>query len=242
MERYVVEQVDRNERYRCAVKALASGDYATALEGFLRVWSDTRGPDWEGFRQVLLVHDIAELVNAHALARSAFASVRDALDVRNADSCTEWLALNEALGEDGRSVAWFDGLPRPVPPEVPREPDGLLTRALIRHNRWADIAKLHPDPAGELEDWWTRTMPESFERLRTRHQRKNGCELNAEQRERMLETLRECGRRRAAVLVQACEAAGRPADAARLRLTALQLDPTAEMRRALGPRRRRQRR
>jgi hypothetical protein len=165
--------------------------------------------------------------------------VRAALEIGNADSCTEWLELNEALREDGRTVAWFDALPNPLPPGVPREPDGPLTKALIRRDRWRDIAKLYPDPVGELEDWWTRAMPEYVERARARHQKKNGCDLSAEEREDMLERWREHGRWRAALLVRACEAAERFADAAQLRLKALQLDPTPEMRLALGPSRRR---
>jgi len=226
--------MERDDHYRRAVVAQRAGAHEKATKEFLIVLSDTRGPGWSGFRH-LLMGQIGELIASHPPARDSFARVRDGLDLREAEALRDWLHLNEALGEDGRSVAWFDALPRPLPPEVPRELENPLTQALERRGRWADIAGLHPSPEAELEDWWHRRMAESFEKIRARLEKVNKRELSADAQERVLESVRQAVRDEAAILVRACEAAGRTSEAARLWTRALQLDPTDEMRRALGP-------
>jgi len=218
--------VDLFARYQDALAALASGAHERATEECVWLWSNARDPSWHGVRYSFLLASITELIAAHAPARAEFVRLRDAHRAADETSSrSDWLALNQALGDEEQSVAWFDELERPLPPAVAREIESWLSEPLRRLGRWADVALLYPDPVEDFEMWHQITT-ESLEKFRKQ-------EMSREESEHVFEEAYGRLRDRAAFLVQACTAAGRSAEADRLREKAFELDPTPEMQRAL---------
>jgi tetratricopeptide (TPR) repeat protein len=220
---------DLQARYQLALAALGSGDHASALRELAWLWSNALNiqPAWVGVRHSFLLGSIAQLVAENAAAREHFSQLRDeARDKLNGDIPNDWLALNQALGEQDRSIAWFETLPRPIPAELAASLEFWLVEPLQARERWADLALLFPDPMRALEQREASTQ--QTVRDLTQHS------LPAEEQQELTRYFQGKFRQDAALLVRACRAAGRSAEAERLRQRALDLDPGEEMRSALS--------
>lgn len=139
VQRAQLDPRDVQSRFAFARALLEAGrlDEATSHLEFLWLEGARLEPSWSGVRASYLVLVIAQLVDASPRARRRFEALRDAAQPRadDAETTRDWLALNEALNEGDRTLAWFEAL-RGQPPEwlraEPRLRELLTSRATSR--------------------------------------------------------------------------------------------------------------
>jgi hypothetical protein len=229
---------DGHLRDSSASMALADQRYDDATKGYVWLWNNIPGFDdafetgWMGVRQSFMLKPLGSLVSQHPPAHDTFSALRDASSAAApAFDLTDWfgprvdwLLLNQVLGQQDRTLEWFDGIkadPRYAPVIV--HCARLLLRPLKEGQRWADIGRLFPDPLAalaELHKFVTFGSPEG---------RARKSATSAAVTRHMLERFRaDVG-----VLYSGLRAAGRASDAKVLREEALRLDPSEEMRGSL---------
>lgn len=229
---------DGHLRDSAASMALADQRYDEATKGYVWLWNNIPGFDdayeygWMGVRHSFMMKPLESLVNAHPPAREAFSAIRDAsaaaapaLDVTDwFGPRVDWFLLNRVLGQEDRTVEWFDSVktdPRYAP--VIQHCSTLLLEPLKEGQRWADIGLLFSDSLAalaELHESATFGSPQPGARE---------TEASARLTRHRLERFRAD----VSVLYSGLRAAGRTSDAKAVREEALRLDPSDEMRRAL---------
>ncbi len=143
-----------------AVSALLDArKYDKATIDLLTLWrTDCRtGPDNGRARRTLLADGIRTLVAASPAARESFSQERGRLEAtlrtedRTYEDLDAWLVLNEAVGDDARTVAWFDRVKNDpdVGPTFERVSNRVIP-VLERSDRWADLVALVPDPVARM--------------------------------------------------------------------------------------------
>ena len=142
-----------------AAALLRSGRYAEATNHYAWLWKNIPrvAPEMEGVRRSFLALEIDSLVRAWPQAAERFADLRDnaALDAtsdpRTVDAWMDWVVLNSALGDDERTLSWFDTVKRdPSAWAITFAVSRYLRRPLRLRNRWADLGRLYGDPLKEL--------------------------------------------------------------------------------------------
>ena len=116
---------------------------------------------------------LESLVSLHPPAHEAFSSLRDASSAAApAFDLTDWfgprvdwLLLNRLLGQQDRTLEWFDGIKAdPGYTAVIAHCARLLWDPLRETQRWADLGRLFPDPLAtlaELHEFVTFGSPQS---------------------------------------------------------------------------------
>jgi hypothetical protein len=204
---------DMMDRDQFADALLRAGLLEDALREYDWLWCHMADvdPDMAGVRVSFMARKVKELCERLPAARARFAELRDAAaatastnDRPGLQQCIDHAVLNQVLGEDERTLVWFDTLDdeqrRTLPPFLS---DAQLPRLLFARERWADAGALIRDPIAELETIHTTSI-----------------------------TGRPY--RRIAQLHRSLVAAGRHADAAAVREAALRDDDSPAMRAALG--------
>ena len=172
-----------------------------------------------GVRLSYFASDLERLANAHPPAREAVAELRDRAAPPPSgpielETFRDWACLNRVLGEEQRTLVWYDALPA-----TNRAGLGLLLEhdiipLLIEAERWADAGSLYDEPlttierAGEILAFTTKHQP--------------GAEL--------VEQTREYFRKTAATLVRALCAAGRVQEVDSVTDRAREIDTSNERR------------
>lgn len=113
-----------SQRLALARDLLEASRVDEAAEQFEWLWENLMqlDPSMERVRRSTLVMDLKELCKQRAASREVFAAKRDAVEAKLREDATwdllaDWLALNRALGDDERSLAWFDRVK--VHPDAP---------------------------------------------------------------------------------------------------------------------------
>jgi hypothetical protein len=158
---------DGHLRDSSASMALADQRYDEATKGYLWLWNNIPGFDdayetgWMGVRRSFLLKPLGSLVSCHPPAHEAFSSLRDAstagapaFDLTDwFGPRVDWLLLNQVLGQEDRTLDWFDSVkadPRYAP--VIEHCARLLLQPLKESQRWADIGRLFPNPLAALAE------------------------------------------------------------------------------------------
>jgi hypothetical protein len=134
--------------------------------------------------------------------------------------------LNKVLGDDDRTIAWFDEVKDD--PALATVVEGLsvfLEELLKVRGRWADLGRIVRDPLATLDLRHSIVRHTDMPMMRRR--------LGDEAFAQMRATTAALFRRSATELVTSLRAAGRNDDAAAVRDKALTLDPSDEMKKAL---------
>jgi hypothetical protein len=203
-------------------------DDATAEHVWLWQHMLAHEPSMVGVRLSFFVGDIERLVGAHPPARAAFVALRD--DVAPAGVAAvgtpefaDWMALNRALRESHRVVAWFDEVRDRLPdtPQTERFVDAIIWQ-LTAAGRWADAGALMRDRVASIAGTARFYLDE--DRL---------AGMPPEHREMARDGARRQVRRTAAATVRALTAAGRGDDAAAVAAEARRIDGSTEMSTAL---------
>lgn len=193
---------------------------AAAVEA-IWVWDHCLDVDrsWIGVRFSFLVNQLKGLAAASAFAKTELTKRRDAaLEELTAarptrDQVSEFTALNQVLDDSASTLAWFDSV---KPSAVELDQDRSLVEVLRRADRWADLGSICRSPVERLE--------RDFDHLQ--HMVKDlpeGMDPGYLFRSFRAET---------AMLIRALRESGREDDETAVRLKAVQLDPSPEMKEA----------
>jgi thiol-disulfide isomerase/thioredoxin len=219
---------DMRGRLALARTLLRTGRREEATEELVWLWQNIARvePAMSGVRVSYLARDIKTLIQSHAPARARFLQIREELDdLLNAGATAsrfDWIVLNEMLGAQEQTLAWFDA--------VKNDPGSAgtidhcahrLIDLLVERERWVDIGRLYRDPVAVLTRDHGMTTPPMGASVPT--------EMLASLREMMARRFRQ----RAALLLRCLRAAGRGTEAEALEAEALRLDSTHEMMKAL---------
>ena len=147
------------DRAAAASALIDARKYDKATVDLLNLWrTECRaGPDGGTSRRSLLADSVRTLAAASPPARDAFAQDRARLeatlrsDTRTYEDLDAWLVLNDAVGDDFRTLAWFERVKRD--PEVGPTFERVAARVipvLERADRWTDLVGLIPDPIARL--------------------------------------------------------------------------------------------
>lgn len=226
---------DMHGRLSFAKELLHSQDYAKATEHYVWLWHNMErvDPDMRGVRVSFMAGEIKELVGAHEPGRQTFAAIRDeagaAADAAPAsgDLRRDWVVLNNIVGDEERTLAWFDGVRGdPDAEPVVRGVGSLLIELLKARGRWADVGRLYHNPMKELA---------FHQELLTHANMPMMGSLLPKEALAQIETMMHAQFRKAAAeLYASLRAAGRTADAKAVHEEALRLDPSDEMKQALA--------
>lgn len=207
-------------RYNLARNLLGRGEYAEALVEFEWLWTaiPTESPSMIGVRGSFMASQMTELARAHAPARERFAALRD--ELREGDD--DWIVLNEVVGDNDRTLAWFDRVKTsPAAGERLARSGFRLERRLTEAERWSDLAYLYPRPLAKIGD--AHDMYEMTSAMDAKRDRP--ADMRARHARRFQD---QCGR-----IVASLLAAGRADEAEQALQKAVGLDDSDEMREAL---------
>ncbi len=219
---------DVRGRLSLARTLLQAGRKDEATEEFIWLWENMARiePAMIGVRLSYLASDIQSLIESHAPARARVVRIRDELDLTGgagSTSRTDWLVLNGVLGEQQKTLDWYD-VARNDPaaaPEVERDAHQLV-ELLIERKRWVDIGHMYRDPVAELARRHKMAVLPS------------GVEIPPEMLGPLQEMMARSFRDRAALLVGCLRSAGRSHDAESVEAEAIRLDASDEMKQALA--------
>ena len=142
---------------QAAAGMVRAGEHEAATRHFLWLWDHMLEHDMSmyGVRSSFMAGDTAALAAAHPPAREAFAAERDALGGQLEDGpppeagevLSDWIVLNEVVGQSGRTLDWYDDhADDPVWRQAIDRNDYQFEPLLIEAGRYADVARLYPDP------------------------------------------------------------------------------------------------
>lgn len=200
-----------------------AGHFDEALPHLEKLWLESVEvePGFVGVRLSFLISLIAQVVRALPAAKVRFAALRDELTPKlatDARAGADWFALNDALEDEERSLAWLAEVTSAPPPWVGRE--YRVQTLLIGSQRWAELGRLLHDPVQDLGALFDRQHEFVA----------NGLpEENVEELRGWFTS--QC-REQAQVLIRSLRAAGRDAEAAEVQRVARERDPSSEMRAA----------
>lgn len=154
------DQLTMSERMTLARDLVENGRFDEATRELLWLWNNMvkKEPAMVGVRVSFLTMQIGELARQHAPALKAFASERDQIearlkgDERSWDDLSDWLALNDALEQTDKTLAWFD--------RIKNDPESKATisrmtyriRPVLEANqRWEDLGRMLDKPAEGLQ-------------------------------------------------------------------------------------------
>jgi hypothetical protein len=145
-------------------RALASaGKVDEATDAYVWLWEHMleHEPAMFGVRASFMLAEIGDLCSRHASARAKFAALRDAALPRSqealdsdSDPLMDWMLLNQALGEQERTLEWFDRERERLTAEPKRNRllETILVPLLIQKERWADAGSLYADPVSLVKE------------------------------------------------------------------------------------------
>ncbi|HEY3448458.1 MAG TPA: thioredoxin domain-containing protein [Myxococcales bacterium] len=223
-----VDTKDVEGRLRLASALVMRSRLDEALQEYLWLWEHAVevAPEWVGVKYSFLLQELEMLVDQHAPAREAFARLRDEAATKQGKeegALSDFLALNAVLGDQDRTLAWWDSVKASPPEGLDRSSE--LVELLEEQERWEDLGRLIRDPVGEL-----RREGEIVARSLEHEPSGMPAELLEQLRSFMTQRLRY----RAVVLCKSMRAVGRVADAEAVAGEARKLDASKEMEEALA--------
>jgi hypothetical protein len=224
---------DMHHRLNAAEDLLGQGKHDEATAALMWLWDNMAelAPGMAGVRVSFMAHTIAELVRRHPPARRGFAEIRDRAAVL-ADSDmssavrwrSDWMVLNEVLGDDDRTLAWFDSVKADDDQVLVVDRLGQRLLPLLKaRGRLSDIGRLFQDPVAHLIEEHACFLPPSGV------QYDMPVNLPDKLLDLMWQSLDNAFRSDAAVLLSGLLAAGRSLDADAVDREARRLDPSDAM-------------
>lgn len=131
------------------------GKYDDATAAYLWLWDNILQIDrtMVGVRGSFMAGDMKTLAEIHQPAKVAFTKLRDRLDGELSDrELDDWIVLNEIVGEEDRTLAWYDRVKQD--PNAKQKIERVAFRLeplLINRGRWTDLGLLYPAPIDHLE-------------------------------------------------------------------------------------------
>jgi len=135
---------------------LSTKQYDEALKEYLWVWNNVPSTDkvYGDIRDKGLAVEAKQLIAAHPQSKQKFMELRDAAE--QSGNRHDWLVLNSMLGDEARTLAWFDKAKIDA-----KQKDDILNNAtflepaLFAKCRWNDAAVyLYPDPLKKINEYY----------------------------------------------------------------------------------------
>lgn len=222
----VLERKARNEgadpqtRFTFAQELARKGRYEEAFSEYVWLWDHMleHNRALYGVRLSFLAAELSKFAKNFPAARETINELRKRVAPPSEgpidrEKFSDWVCLNEVLGEDERTLAWYDALSPGSRPEDHILEHHIIPR-LIKAGRWGEAGALYADPVATIE------------------QRGRMGPRTSELPPEFIQRLRKSFRQDAARVVRALIAAGRDVDAVVQR--AYELDASDEMRQALA--------
>jgi len=157
------ESKDMMARLRTVREVAQAGKSEEAAEEYAWLWENMVGidPHMLGVRGSFMAMDMKALAERSADAKARFTLLREvAAAKRTADPASvefldDWIVLNEVIGEDDATLAWFDRV-KMGEGEGASETKMLggvsfrIVGLLLAKDRLADVVRLYPDPLAEI--------------------------------------------------------------------------------------------
>jgi len=235
---------DMMDRTGLADALLGAGLLDEALGHYDWLWQQMAKVDEEmaGYRRSFMAHKIAELCENLPAARGRFTEHRERAaaaastrDRTGLEACLDLVVLDDVLGDEARTLAWFDALDDDQKHGLPEIFSLHLVPLLYERERWKDAGGLIRNPIEDLDAIIERAQ--RFGEVRP-------GDHGAYERYLILEgraaEARRARRHRSRglhgdvmILHRSLTAAGREQDAAAVRDAALRFEDSAAMRAAL---------
>ncbi|MBC7773250.1 MAG: thioredoxin family protein [Pyrinomonadaceae bacterium] len=151
---------DIQARFNLAKKLVQDGQLDLATDEYIWLWQHMleHNPAMYGVRGSFMARDMKRLAVRSKEATQKFTLLRDRTgqEIQNSkvdpDDLSDWLVLNNVIGDRKATLDWFDkvkdqGKWKPL---LARQALNL-SPILIEENRWADVARLYPDPMQQLD-------------------------------------------------------------------------------------------
>ena len=218
------------ERLEAARELTNAREYDKATEEYVWLWKNipTVDPPMGGVRASFMASDMQGLAAKHAPAMKQFKSLRDDTEKQLAKNAgdrllrLDWITLNEIVGQDERTLKWFDKVKDDSASASQIEAVAFrLEQLLEAQQRWADFARLVRDPLAKLRedhDMLTMTLKREFPPQLKEHEK----EIRDMERQRFREG--------AGKLYGGMLAAKRDDDATKVAAEAIRLDDSGPMR------------
>jgi hypothetical protein len=152
-------------------RALASaGKVDEATDAYVWLWEHMleHEPAMFGVRASFMLAEIGDLCSRHASARAKFAALRDAALPRSqealdsdSDPLMDWMLLNQALGEQERTLEWFG--------------QSSFNGARVRCDHLAAVSKSHVLTCTGASRWTTCATPSPASDRKIRLRLLTGC-------------------------------------------------------------------
>lgn len=147
-------KVDVRERLDIA-RELSRSDPALAAQEYAWLWDNMLEHDrgFYGVRLSFMVSDMQGLASRHEAAKNEFTRLRDAAEAKLKDktatreTLVDWIHLNQIVGDDGRTLAWYDRVKDdPAAARDIKRHERELRRIFQEKNRWADLGRMYKNP------------------------------------------------------------------------------------------------
>lgn len=155
------DQEEIGTRLGLAREQVRQGDLNEAAENYAWLWDNMLGrasPSHAAQRTSTMAVEIKSLAREHAPTRGRFAKLRDREEAKlrageaSVHNLGDWLVLNWIVGDDRRSLDWFD---RVKDDEHGRETIGRVSnfvdQLLRRNERWVDIGLMLDNPTRRVQ-------------------------------------------------------------------------------------------
>ncbi len=139
-------------RFKQAQHFLDTAKYDEATTEYIWLWNNIpkQQPSMVGVRGSFMASFMHRLALLNANAKERFEELRK--EAAKSDDRSDWIVLNDVLGQEADTLAWFDQVKsQPDAAEKFKHAGPRLEALLLRNKRWTDITDyLYKDPIAEL--------------------------------------------------------------------------------------------
>ena len=149
-----------DERYKLAAELAGARKFDEATEQYVWLWKHMleTAPAMTGVRLSFMASEMQRLAARHAPAKAAFITLRDEAGARltaknrSRQDRTDWVVLNDVVGEEAQTLEWFDRVKDDIDGRASiAEVSHHVDRLLEKEGRWADMGRVIVNPLERME-------------------------------------------------------------------------------------------
>lgn len=160
---------DMQAQLQIARELVFKGHADAATDDFVWLWQNIASidPSMAGVRVSFLANDMTSLAARHPKAKEAFTALRDHAETAAAgrdaslSSRTDWIVLNRVVGDEQRTLAWFDQeKSKDTASATFASMSYLLEPILVENNRLDALPLIYADPIASMK--LAASLPETY--------------------------------------------------------------------------------
>lgn len=160
---------DMQAQMQIARELVFKGKADAATDDFVWLWQNIAiiDPSMTGVRVSFLANDMTSLASRHPKAKDAFTALRDEAEKAAAgpdasrSSRTDWIVLNKVIGDEKRTLAWFDQeKSKDTASATFASMSFLLEPILVENNRLDALPLIYSDPIASMK--LAASLPETY--------------------------------------------------------------------------------